>query len=494
MRLTFSKFVRWMMVAAVLLLACAVFITWYKRHEEIDTTPDEQKIARSLEIVRTSSPSDRKVLKVLFYGQSITGSGWESGVIDHWRQRYPGTVFVVQNRALGGFSAVELLRAARQDIDAFYPDLIVFHVYGDHHAYEKIIRLFRSRTAADVILQTDHGEVMPDPPCSEGLHLASGSQPGCRGFLWLRQKQWKDEMSYHKIPVFGRRYGAAVEPQRAWWRRYLLRNHIAPSSLLVDEIHPNAQGKALLAAFFNQYFDNLVDHWHGEMEHNVMSLPLQSAQLSEPSGTFSFDGSRIEILSSRPLATLPSITMDGVAPKDIDGCYQVTRASSIGTVPDWPAVRRISLHKDHVAEDWQATISQVTPDQKYFTFSVNGSVSGDEGNGDAYHDFHAKTGNLSIASQDWMVGQAFVDSHIPLPVPLVVHWSVQYVCGNAPEVIDMGDGSKQYRYVLATGLSNEKHVLRLAATGNAGQGSTTVAAAFAGAAEVRIYRPPLHAD
>ncbi len=489
MRLILFKLGRWLMVPVMLLLALAAFMTWFNRHEEIDTTTDEQKIARTLEIIRTSTPSDRKVLKVLFYGQSITGSGWESGVIDHWAQRYPNTVFVVQNRALGGFSAVELLRATEQDINAFYPDLIVFHVYGDHHAYEKIIRLFRSRTAADIILQTDHGELMPDPPCSEGLHLVPGHEPGCRGVLWLRQAQWKDEMSYHKIPMFGRRYGAAVEPQRGWWRSYLLRNHIAPASLLVDEVHPNAKGKALLAAFFNQYFDNMVDHWHGETEHNVVSVPLDTALLNQLSTAFSFDGSRVEILASTPLANLPAVTVDDIAPKDMDGCYQVTRATSIGTVPDWPAVRRITLDRDHTAEDWQATLNQVSPDQKYFTFSVKGSVSGNEGNGDAYHDFHAKTGNLSIASEDWMVGRAFTDSHTPLPVPFVVHWSVQYVCGATPEVIDMGDGSKQYRYVLATGLSNTKHVLRLT-----GPGNTVLASDMAGATELRIYRPPLHAD
>ena len=480
-----------MIVAVLLLLVLAVFMTWFQRHEEVDTTPDEQKIARSLEIIRTSSPSDRKVLKVLFYGQSITRSGWESAVIEHWKQRYPNTVFVVQNRALGGFSAVELLRATEQDISAFYPDLIVFHVYGNHHSYEKIIRLFRSRTAADVILQTDHGEVLPDPPCSEGLHLAPGHEPGCKGFVWLRQRQWKDEMSYHKIPMFGREYGAAVEPQRGWWRSYLLSNHLAANALLVDEVHPNAQGKALLAAFFNQYFDNLVDHWHGEAEHNVVSLPLDAAQRSQPSATFNFDGSRVELLANKPLAVLPAVAIDDVAPKDIDGCYQMTRASSIGTVPDWPAVRRITLHKDHVAEDWQATITRVSPDQKYFTFSVNGSVSGDEGSGDAYHDFHSKAGNLSIESEDWMVGRAFTDSHKPLPDPFVVHWSVQYICGDPPEVIDMGDGSKQYRYVLAAGLSNAKHTLRLGAE-NAGSASLT--SALTGAAELRIYRPPLHAD
>ena len=152
-------------IAAVGLLAggIAVLGTWYKHARETDQVPDEQKIARTLEIIRTSTPTDHKALKVLFYGQSITASGWESGVLDNWHQKYPNTVFVVQNRALGGFSSDALIRTTEQDIAAFYPDLIVFHVYGDDTDYEKILRLFRSRTAADIIVQTDHGNVLPDP-------------------------------------------------------------------------------------------------------------------------------------------------------------------------------------------------------------------------------------------------------------------------------------------------------------------------------------------
>jgi hypothetical protein len=478
-----------MIVAVLLLFVFATIMTRVKRSEEVDTIPDEQKIARTLEIIRTSTPSNRKVLKVLFYGQSITRSGWEGAVLDHWAQRYPNTVFEFQNRAIGGFDALQLVRTTGQDITAFYPDLIVFHVYGNHHAYEDIIRLLRSHTAADVILQTDHGDLLPDLPCREGLRLSLQKQPGCRGTLWLTQREWHDEMSYHKIPAFGRKYGVAVEPQRGWWRTYLLRNHLAASSLLVDDIHPNAQGKALLAAFFNQYFDDLVDRWHGETEQNVTSVPFDLARLNQQSATFSFEGSRVELLSTRPLAQLPSVSVDGGAPKDMDGCYQATRASSIETVPDWPALRQVALHKDHVAEEWVATISHVTPDQTYFTFAVKGSVSGDDGTGDAHHDFRSKTGNVSIETDDWMVGRAFESSHTPLPDPFFLHWSVQYVCGNTPEVIDLGNGSMQYRYVLATGISNTTHVLTLTAASDVPLGS-----ALANATELRTYRPPLHAD
>jgi hypothetical protein len=228
MQSTALKLVTWAAVIVVFVLLVAAAATRLKHSQEVDTTSDEQKIARTLEIIRNSTPTDHKVLKVLFYGQSITRSGWHNAVVAHWREKYPNTVFVVQNRALGGFASQWLVRTTAQDITAFYPDLIIFHVYGDHHDYEKILQMFRSMTAADVILQTDHGDVLedvlPDAPCAEGLSLSLHREPGCAGMFWVHQRQWHDEMSYHKIPAFAKKYGMAVEPQHEWWREYLLRN------------------------------------------------------------------------------------------------------------------------------------------------------------------------------------------------------------------------------------------------------------------------------
>jgi hypothetical protein len=456
--------------------------TWILHQREVDSISDEIKIARTLEIIRTSTPSNHKILKVLFYGQSITRSGWDKAVVEHWHQKYPNTVFEVQNRALGGFSSKQLVRTTEQDIAAFYPDLIIFHVYGDHRAYEQIIRIFRSQTAADIIVQTDHGEVLPDVPCSEGLQLTLRRQPGCTGLLWVRQRSWYDEMSYHKIPGLAKKYGLAVEPQRAWWRDYLLRTHTDAQSLLADDIHPNEKGKVLIAAFFNQYFDNLVEKWSGQEEHNVVSLPSNALQSVNGQQTLAFEGSRLELLSTKPLPVWPTIAIDGTPTKEIDGCYQVTRASSVESVPDWPALRRITLRHDHVQEDWTATLTAISADQKSFEFTVNTSVTGSEGKGDSSHDFVSNSGRLSIEAQDWMVEPAFTLKHIPLRAPFEVHWSVNDVCSGQPEVIDRGDGTTEYRYVLGTGLANQHHTATLSAPSGD----------WANLTEFREYEPPVH--
>jgi hypothetical protein len=479
------KLGRWVGVTVVLLLLVAVAATWLKRRQEVDKVPDQQKIARTLEIIRTSTPTDHKVLKVLFYGQSITRSGWHNAVVAHWREKYPNTVFVVENRALGGFASQNLVRTTEQDIAAFYPDLIIFHVYGDHRAYEKILRMFRSLTAADVILQTDHGDGLPDPPCAEGLQLSLHRGPGCAGVLWVHQRLWHDEMSYHKIPSFAKKYGMTFEPQRIWWRDYLLQNQLDPQSLLMsDSLHPNEKGNELIASFFNKYFDNLVEHWNGQTEQNVVSIATNAVKDSDEMETVNFDGSRLELLSDQPLAVWPSVTIDERSPKEIDGCYQVTRSSPLESVPDWPALRRITLLHDHTAEDWTATITDITPDQKTANFSVRASATGDEGNGNSSRKYVSKSGQLSIDGDDWMFEWGYDLKHIPLQVPAEIHWSVQYICSGKPEVIDRRDGMTQYRYVVGAGLANGKHTAKLSFPPND----------LAYAVEFLAYKPPLRED
>jgi hypothetical protein len=468
----------------LLVVLLAAIATWVKHRREIDTVSDEQKIARSLEIIRTSSPSNHKVLKVLFYGQSITRSGWHNAVVEHWQQKYPNTVFVVQNRALGGFASQALVRTTEQDIAAFYPDLIIFHVYGDHHAYERIIRLFRSRTAADIIVQTDHGDVLPDPPCAEGLQLTLHRQPGCSGMVWVHQRIWGDEMSYHKIPAIAKKYGLAMEPQRGWWRDYMLRTHVEPSSMLVDEVHPNEKGKELIASFFNQYFDNLVARWNGDTEHNVISIPADAAASKDGQKIITFDGNRLELLASMPIANWPAVTIDGASSKETDGCYQVTRATPTASVPDWPAVRRITLLHDRTPEEWTVTITKISSDQKTFEFSVKGSTTGDEGSGSSAQNFVSKSGKVSIDADDWMIERAFEVKHIPLHTPFEVFWSVNYVCDGSPEVIRNGEEAIQYRYVLATGLPNASHIVKLQLS----------AGDLMNVTEFRAYNPPLQKD
>jgi hypothetical protein len=164
------------------------------------------RLARSLAIVRESTAAQPQVLRVLFYGQSMTSPHWTDLAEECLRRTYPHTQFVVRNMAIGGISAKQLQRTVERDVTDFYPDLLIFHVYGDHRAYERITRIIRSRTAAEVIVQTDPVKEPVEPLCPEGLHLTLIPPPGCKGVLYYKQRTWEEYMSSVVIPSLASRY------------------------------------------------------------------------------------------------------------------------------------------------------------------------------------------------------------------------------------------------------------------------------------------------
>jgi len=98
-------------------------------------------------------------VRVLFYGQSITQQEWWVYMSNALRKSFPEANLIIANRAIGAFNATYLLRTAELDVYPFRPDLIIFHCYGPYEVgghWEQLLREFRRRTTADVILVSNH--------------------------------------------------------------------------------------------------------------------------------------------------------------------------------------------------------------------------------------------------------------------------------------------------------------------------------------------------
>ena len=83
-----------------------------------------------MRLLATSTPQKRNTVRILFYGQSITEQRWWQAVADDLRTRFPHANLVIENRALGGFASQMLVKTAETDLYPFYPDLLIFQVYG----------------------------------------------------------------------------------------------------------------------------------------------------------------------------------------------------------------------------------------------------------------------------------------------------------------------------------------------------------------------------
>ena len=443
---------------------------------QVGATPSA-RLARSIDIIRGSTAGRPAVLRVLFYGQSITSTRWTDLATAHLRATYPNTRFVVRNMAIGGFAAPLLERTVARDVAEFYPDLIVFHVYGDTAAYERIIRIMRSQTAAEIIVQDDHVVDPVEPLCAQGLHLSLHPLPGCRGFLWMRQHSYEEDVSSRVLPDLARQYGLALERRRAPWNAYLAQHHLAPAALLADPPHPNAAGWQLMARLFDAWFDRVVEAWRGEPQRLVTDRPLPQGQVVR----LGFTGNRVEIIASGPLTGRVRALIDGKPPETFDGCWQTSRTSVLPGVPDWPALRQVTIDPAfHRPERWTATITQLSPKQDDFTFRIIGAGTGPDGEGHARQDFVSPSGRIRIAAKDWVIPDGVALKQRWVPEGFRVTWERHLACGDQPTV-HLTAGRVEVRHIIATGIPNAAHRLSLSI-------APEVRAAVGG---LRTYRPPL---
>jgi hypothetical protein len=419
------------------------------------------------------------VLKLLFYGQSISTPRWTDQAVATLRAHYPNVAFDVRNLAIGGWHAAMLGRAVNRDIDEVQPDLIVFHVYGDKLAYERIIRAFRTRTSADIIVQTDYVVTPVEPLCPAGIQLRWSPPPGCQGHIRFKQRFWQDYMSGLWIPTMARKYDLAVEPRRQHWDAWLKANHLDPMALLVPSLHPNERGWTLMADLFTRWFEDVVDKaarpappQNGAMRSFTTPRPGVTA-------TYAFTGNRIELLAAGPLDGKVQVTIDGKAPGDLDGCWQDSRVSRLPNAPDWPGLRQVSVSPGyHRADRWTLRLTGFNAAQDQFAFTLSSASKGPDGNGTATEPFQSQSGRVKIDPGDWMVAAARASGKAA-PEGLVLQWERRFVCADAPAVPLPGGGVEQ-RHVLATGLPSGRHILRL-----------TLAPGAPAVSEVRAYRPPL---
>ncbi|MDQ3815070.1 MAG: SGNH/GDSL hydrolase family protein, partial [Armatimonadota bacterium] len=199
-------------------------------------------IQRTMTLLATSTEQHRNTVRILFYGQSITEGGWWKSVADNLRRRFPHANLVIENRALGGFSSQRLVKTAESDLYSYYPDLMIFHVYGAHNDYEDIIRRTRERTTTEVLIQTDHAT--KDEDLNEETDPAKIRTEG---------KMWNSFMNYVHLPNVARKYGCGIVDQRNLWKQYLRDHNLRAAQLLKDAVHPNDWGNYVMAELTKAY-------------------------------------------------------------------------------------------------------------------------------------------------------------------------------------------------------------------------------------------------
>jgi len=132
----------------------------------------------------------REEVRILVYGQSISEQAWWSKTKAWLQQTYPGKKLVMEEHARGGCSSQCLIGHARwflddmqynrlpEDVFAWKPDLIIFHVYGDHIDYGYIMRAFKEGCDAFENYRSSDNMMVPQVRCTAAQRqMAQGYEP-----------------------------------------------------------------------------------------------------------------------------------------------------------------------------------------------------------------------------------------------------------------------------------------------------------------------------
>jgi len=415
-------------------------------------------LQRTMTLLATSTAERPNRVRILFYGQSITRQDWWQDVVADLRARFPHADLVAENRAIGGFSSQRLIDTVDRDAVDFYPDLVVFHVYGNHHLYEEIIRRLRTRTAAEVAIQTDHFAAGQDP-----------SKP---------DDGWTKFMNGEVLPSVAARYGGGLLPVREAWRAYLTQHGLQPRDLLCDGVHLNDRGCRLMGALVARELVHRPDLPDDEWRGLARTVEIGTDAAWENGRLrLDFDGNRVLAVAG-PGGGRARVLVDGRSPSSFCECYTVTRANE-GPGVDWPwdvcAPVRIDALAPWTNETWTLTILE--GDAKQFRFRLTGSVTGPDGEGTSDQRFVSTSGRIVIG-----VGLWWTTTAKGKPNPIAPGYELRFETRllGADELAPVPAGGDA-EVLLIQGLPSGRHTLELVADGGPPPDLRAL----------RVYRPPL---
>lgn len=433
-------------------------------------------IQRTMTLLATSTPQRRHTVKILFYGQSITEQTWSKLVGEDLRRRFPHANLIIENRAIGGHSSPRLVKTMEADVLPFYPDLVIFHVYGDDVAYERIIRCIRQETTAEVLIQTDHLRRTDDPSKEE-------TDPA----RIVRSKETHNNwMNYVFLPGVAKRYGAELVNQRELWKAYLRDHKLEPGALLKDGVHLNDHGNFVMAEIVKAYLRYDPKFPPAAWQDSVKTYQVgKDLRWRNGKLELEFEGNRVDAIAADGTTRPAAVLIDGKRPSQFPESYAFTRVThypqTSRSSAKWPMMLRVQAGQPLLIEDWTLTLVELSPDYKQVKFKLHGSRTGADGAGVSSERFVSNSGRIIIEPGDWNLEYCLQVLKDPVAPGFKIAWQVvpQFADEFRPQIDK--DPSIESAVTLAQGLKNGKHKLEIT-----GGQKTPIAA-------IRVYRPPVAA-
>jgi hypothetical protein len=438
-------------------------------------------LQRSMSLLATSTPLKRNTVRVLFYGQSISMQEWTLEIAADLRRRFPFADLVIENRAIGSYTADYLAKTAEADLYPFYPDLVIFHAYGSPAAYESIIRGIRERTTADVLHSSDHLSAALHDRIDEETDPRKLDVPGL-DILKVPVLERGPWMNHVFLPRIAKTYETEFADVRGVWKQYLRDNKLAITDLLKSEqhqIHLNPRGCYLMGEIIKPHLRHRPELPDDRWADRVKTFTVGTdASWVNGKLTLPFDGNRVDLICGGGSGPPAPVRIDGKKPSEFPELYVPSRSYLIPRCYA-PPILRVQAEKPRVIEDWVLTITEMSPDRTWFKYKVAGSVTGEDGEGDTRSRFVSKSGRVVLNPDDFHLTFTLALSRDPGAARVECRWSVVPLFRDEFVVPERRNPFGETAVTVAQGLSNGRHTLEIS-----GSPDTPIAA-------IRVYRPPL---
>jgi hypothetical protein len=405
-------------------------------------------------------------VKIVFYGQSITAQEWTNMLVGRLRERYPRTEIIAENHSLGGWGVYLLVRAMRHDILRVKPDLVCFFAYaGSADEWERSIQTIRKETCADIMIRN--------------AHLDVGS---------AKTMDTVDDDLTFMLRGLAQKYNVEFLDVRREWIDFIKANNIPVKDLLVDPIHLNHKGCALMAEIherhlrFNPLYPSATA---GCVRYYSLNRPLDEHRYDEITlegngwksaggvGQYTggpdcklklkFKGNRVDLILSSDLAGA-SVLIDGKAPSTLNLYHGLRPFQRTGAMAPPGSIIQYFTGPNMQAETWELAYKDISPDGKKFRFSLRGSLTGEDGEGTNTQEFVSKSGRITIEPNDWLGAWHYPPEDLAKLAAPVAVWRIvpdfldHVQCGPVPNGWPQNQPYREY-VTVADGLPPGEHEL-----------------------------------
>ena len=428
-----------------------------------DTSSYGKYTSRTHNLLQSSTPQKRNTIKILVYGQSISAQNWWLEVKRHIENQFPNANLIMENKAIDGFASQILCKTVEMDVCSFYPDLVLLHIYGSNQMYDSVLYTIRSRTTAEIAIQTDH----------------------FTGF-----NQWSDTMSYHFLPAMAEKYKCDLINIRDPWKRYLIDQQLDSSQLLSDAVHLNEFGNFLMAELIKPLFTYKSKFTNDPFGLVTSYIVDKDVKIKGNKVILPMLGNKVEVIvenAGMREGKAATILIDGRKPSEFHGTYYISRPyNSKGESWPWklPAWIQIQHTTPWVNEKWICRFTKTTIPYKNFSFEISGSLAGFEGSGMATEDFVSKSGKVIIKKGDaenggdWHLNRSYQVLKTIVNNGDEVHWETYSISSDSLSSKALADSTIENSRVLFQGVPNTYHILTI----NNNNKNLTIK-------QIKVYRP-----